>query len=319
MAHDATIHRSKELTSVPGASSDEERRARREALDRAHRRRRVIALGVLVSIAALVVLSLNRSAPAGTPPARTPSVPSSNASPPSAGDARAAKAARDDKAIDDVLAFTSYITRGSRRSKEVALTFDDGPGPTTPALVRWLVANHVPATFFLVGRAIGEHEDIVRKESEAGFALGTHTENHARLGAKTVGDQSTEILSAADRITQITGHAVKLFRPPYGSFDVNTLGILKAERMLMVLWSIDTRDYSARSAKPIIYTALSGARAGSVVLMHDGPGGRPRTLAAVKRIVPALRRKGYRLVSLPEMLGDDPPPRHQPEPHSLAG
>ncbi len=87
----------------------------------------------------------------------------------------------------------------------------------------------------------------------------------------------------------------------------------------MVLWNIDTKDYSARSSKPIVYTALSGARAGSVVLMHDGPGARPNTLAAVRKIVPALRRKGYRLVSLPELLRDDPPPRNQPAPHSLAG
>ena len=177
----------------------------------------------------------------------------------------------------------------------------------------------MPATFFLVGKAIAERPAIVRKQSEAGFALGSHTESHARLGSKTAADQSQEILSAADRITQITGHAVKLFRPPYGSFDANTLGILRAERMLMVLWNIDTKDYAARAPKPIVYTALSGARAGSVVLLHDGPGARPKTLAAVRKIVPALRRKGYRLVSLPELLRDDPPPRDQPAPRSLAG
>ena len=99
----------------------------------------------------------------------------------------------------------------------------------------------------------------------------------------------------------------------------NTLAILRAERMLMVLWNVDTKDYSARKAKPIVYTALSGSRAGSIVLMHDGPGARPKTLAAVRRIVPVLRRKGYRLVSLPELLRDDPPPRNQPPPRSLAG
>jgi peptidoglycan/xylan/chitin deacetylase (PgdA/CDA1 family) len=319
MAHDATVHRSKELTTVAQASSDEERLARRSALDRVHRRRRIAALGVLVAIAALVVLSLNRAtAPAGTTRAPTTATPSSSA-PPEARKARAALAALDDKAVDDALAYTPYITRGSNHRKDVALTFDDGPGPTTPALLRYLVANHVPATFFLVGKAIGEHPDLVRKQSEAGFSLGTHTENHARLGAKTIADQSQEILSAADRITQITGHAVKLFRPPYGSFDTNTLGILRAERMMMVLWSIDTRDYAARTPKPVVYTALSGARAGSVVLMHDGPGPRPNTLAAVRKIVTALRRKGYRLVGLPQMLRDDPPPRKQPPPRSLAG
>jgi peptidoglycan/xylan/chitin deacetylase (PgdA/CDA1 family) len=270
----------------------------------------------------VVVLSLNRSsAPAGPP--RTPAVATTTPSKPGAPvDPKAALAAQkalDDKAIDDVLAYTSYLTRGMPNKKRVALTFDDGPGPTTPALVRYLKAEHVPATFFLVGTAIADHTDMVRAESDAGFALGTHTEHHARLGSRTVGDQSTEILTAADRITRITGHSVKLFRPPYGSFDANTLSVLRDERILMVLWSIDTKDYEARSPAPVVYTALSGARAGSVILFHDGPGPRPNTLAAIRKIVPALRRKGYELVSVPGMLKDDPPPKHQPEPHSLAG
>src|SRR5204862_5183455 len=92
---------------------------------------------------------------------------------------RSARLQRDDIAIDGVLAYTPYIVRGSKRSKEVALTFDDGPGPTTPALVRYLVTNGVPATFFLVGKAVAERPALVRKEHEAGFALGTHTQNHA--------------------------------------------------------------------------------------------------------------------------------------------
>ncbi len=297
-------------------SSEDQRRARRAVRDRAaRRRRRVVALCAFVAVTTVVALSLNHnSGPAAAPVLGGVTTPH-----PTPSDARAARLLRDDVAVDDVLAYTPYVVRGSNRSKEVALTFDDGPGPTTPALVRYLVSNGVPATFFLVGKAIAERPQIVRAQNEAGFALGTHTQNHARLGSMSHDDQSREILSAADRITQITGHAVKLFRPPYGSFDETTLGILRAEHMLMVLWSIDTKDYSARSFKPIVYTALSGSRAGSIVLMHDGPGARPNTLTAVRKIVPALRRKGYRLVSLPELLRDDPPPRNQPAPHSLAG
>jgi peptidoglycan/xylan/chitin deacetylase (PgdA/CDA1 family) len=302
------------------AGSSDEQRARREALSRTHTRRRLTALGVLVLIAMAVVLVLGRSGSAGSPPPlRGVPAPTSTTGQQTPESARAAKRARDDAAIDNVLTYTSYIARGSRRKKEVALTFDDGPGPTTPALLKYLLASKVPATFFLVGTAIAQHTDTVRKQSQGGFSLGTHTQNHARLGSKTVADQSQEILSAADQITQISGHSVKLFRPPYGSFDANTLGVLKDERMIMVLWSIDTKDYEARTPAPVVYTALSGARAGSVVLFHDGPGPRPNTLAAIRKIVPALRRKGYRLVSVPELLRDDPPPRHQPEPHSLAG
>ena len=297
------------------SSSEDQRRARRAARDRADRRRRVTGLCAFVAAVVIVVFMLG-SGPAAKAPPELGEVITPKPVPRSA---RTARLMRDDAAIDEVLAYTPYVVRGSRRSKEVALTFDDGPGPTTPALVRYLVSNGVPATFFLVGKAIDKRPGIVRKQHEAGFALGAHTQSHARLGSKSAEDQADEILFSADRITRITGHAVKLFRPPYGSFDATTVGILRANHMLMVLWSVDTKDYKERSAKPIIYTALSGARAGSIVLLHDGPEGRPKTLAAVRKLVPALRRKGYRLVSLPELLRDDPPPRNQPPPRSLSG
>ncbi len=109
---------------------------------------------------------------------------------------------------------------------------------------------------------------------------------------------------------------MRLFRPPYGSYDARTLEILHAERMLMVLWSIDPRDYAATAPRQIVAAALKAARSGAIVLLHDGPGARPKTLAAVRMLVPALRRRGYRLVSLPELLRDDPPPRRQPTPRS---
>jgi peptidoglycan/xylan/chitin deacetylase (PgdA/CDA1 family) len=295
------------------AHSSDERRARRVAQDQAHQRGRLAALGALVLVVVIVALSLGQSAPAGGPSARA--LPSTR----QVAHGAAARAAADDKAIDDVIAYTPYVARGTRGRKEVALTFDDGPGASTPALLRYLTTNHVPATFFLVGRAIGEHPDVVRQESRDGFSLGTHTESHARLGSRTMADQSQEILAAADRITQINGHAVRLFRPPYGSFDATTLAVLRAERMLMALWTVDTRDYAATSPRPIVRAALADARAGAIVLMHDGPAPRPNTLAALRTIVPALRRRGYRLVSLPMLLRDDPPPRHQRAPHSLAG
>ena len=226
---------------------------------------------------------------------------------------------RDDQAIDAVLGDNAYVALGGARNREIALTFDDGPGPTTGALLDYLQADAVPATFFLVGRAVAQHTDLVRREVEAGFTVGTHGDSHARLGARPRAEQEREILDAADRITRISRHAVRLFRPPYGSFDARTLQILHAERMLMVLWSVDPRDYMARRASQIVDAGLRAARPGAIVLLHDGPGPRPKTLAAVRKLVPALRRRGYRPVSLPELLRDDPPPRRQPAPRSSEG
>jgi peptidoglycan/xylan/chitin deacetylase (PgdA/CDA1 family) len=270
----------------------QEHRARHDALARIHRRRRVTAVGVLVAVATLLALTLNRSAPAGAPVVPTGVVAPPATKPPVPLTGEAARFARDDKAIDDVLGFTSYVSRGSPHSKEVALTFDDGPGPTTAALVRYLVASHVPATFFLVGKAVAERPAIVRAQSKAGFSLGTHTLTHARLGTKSAVEQSSEILGASDRITAITGHAVKLFRPPYGSFDDSTLSILRAERMLMVLWSVDTKDYSARKSKPVIYTALSGRGRSCSCTTARGRGRR-----RFRRCARSCRRCGARATS----------------------
>ncbi|HEV7808646.1 MAG TPA: polysaccharide deacetylase family protein [Solirubrobacteraceae bacterium] len=292
----------------------QQRAARRTALARAHQRRRLTAIGTILVIVAIVLLALNRSGPTGRPPA-----PEASASVPAPHGKDARRLGAADAAVDRVLAYSSYVSRGAHQRKEVALTFDDGPGPTTPALLRYLVANGVPATFFLVGKAIARYPEVVRQESDAGFMLGTHTDSHARLASRTFADQQQEILTGADRITRFTGHAVRLFRPPYGAFDANTLNILRAERMLMVLWSVDTRDFSAKRAAPIVSATLAGSRAGAVILLHDGPGPRPQTLKAVRRIVTKLRRDGYRIVSLPRLLRDDPPPRNQPVPRSLDG
>ena len=296
------------------AIDDEQRLARRAALTRKYRRRRLTALATIAAIAVVASLALsNESGPRGTP--RGPA--ESAASVPAPRGPDAARLAAADRAIDSVRAYTPFISRGGAKRKEIALTFDDGPGPTTPALLDYLVANGVPATFFLVGKAIGERPELVRRESDAGFTLAAHTERHARLTSKAVARQEQEIMASADRITRFTGHAVRLFRPPYGSFDANTLEVLRASRMLMVLWSIDPNDYSAKKTAPIVSATLAGARSGSIVLLHDGPGPRPRTLKAVRRIVTTLRARGYRFVSLPKLLRDNPPPRKQPVPPKL--
>jgi peptidoglycan/xylan/chitin deacetylase (PgdA/CDA1 family) len=286
---------------------EEQRQARRAALARTYRRRRLAALAAIVAAVVVAALLLSQPGPRG--PAR--GTAESAASVPAPRGPDAARLAQADRAIDSVRDYAPYISRGGAKRKEIALTFDDGPGPTTPALLRYLIANGVPATFFLVGTAIGKHPDLVRRESDAGFTLAAHTERHARLASKTVEQQEQEIMASADRITRFTGHAVRLFRPPYGSFDTNTLEVLRASRMLMVLWSIDPNDYSAKRSAPIVSATLAGAQAGAIVLLHDGPGARPLTLKAVRRIVPALRARGYRFVSLPKLLHDNPPPRKQ--------
>jgi len=222
-------------------------------------------------------------------------------------------------AITRVLSYTPYISLGSHRRREIALTFDDGPSPYTPQILSVLERNHVPATFFEIGRSVGLYPAYTRRLARAGEVIGDHTETHPPLAALSPASQQNELREAANAITHAGAPAPHLFRPPYGSFNQDTLGLLHQDRLLMVLWSVDTSDYLRPAPAKIAYVALSGARPGAVILMHDGGGDRSHTVAALPRIIARLRERGYRLVTVPQLLHDDPPPHGQPPPTPLSG
>jgi peptidoglycan/xylan/chitin deacetylase (PgdA/CDA1 family) len=131
--------------------------------------------------------------------------------------------------------------------------------------------------------------------------------------------QESQIVEAADAIRRAGAPSPTLWRPPYGSFTPQTLQILHRLRMLMVLWSADTSDYLRRGAQRIIYTGISGGQPGAIILMHDGGGDRSETVAALPRIIVRLRQRGFRLVTVSQMIADDPPPTNQPPPVPLSG
>ena len=223
------------------------------------------------------------------------------------------------QAVDRVLRYTSYVQLAGHRRPEVALTFDDGPSEYTPQIIRILRQMHAPATFFVIGRLARAYPQLVADEVRAGSEVGDHTENHPPLAVLSPTEQTDEVTAAADAIHQAGAPRPVLLRPPYGSFDETTVQILHAERMLMVLWSADTSDYLHPGVSKIIYTAVSGGQPGAVILMHDGGGDRSQTVAALPRIIERLRQRGFRLVTISQLIVDDPPPTNQPPPHPLSG
>ncbi len=218
-----------------------------------------------------------------------------------------------------ILGYTSYISVGTPRRRELALTFDDGPGPYTPRVLAVLKRFHVKATFFEIGRNVAAYPAFTARLAKAGMAIGDHTETHPPMAQLGAGAQASELDQAARAIQAAGAPRPLLFRPPYGSFDASTLQLLRDRSMMMVLWTVDTSDYALPGVSRIIYTALSGARPGAVILMHDGGGDRSETVAALPRIIERLRQRGYKLVTVPELLRDDPPAVGQPPPTSLSG
>jgi peptidoglycan-N-acetylglucosamine deacetylase len=222
-------------------------------------------------------------------------------------------------AVDRFLAYTSYIRVGTRRRKDIALTFDDGPSPYTAQILSILERTRVPATFFEIGRQAQTSPGLIQRESHDGFDVGDHTLSHPALAALSASRQQSEIGQGARRIASAGAAAPRLFRPPYGSFNASTLAALGFRRMLMVLWSVDTKDYRFPGVRRIVYTALSGARAGAIILMHDGGGPRDQTVEALPRIIRGLQRRGFHLVTVTQLVADDPPPPNQGPATSLPG
>ena len=243
------------------------------------------------------------------PAVRRPVVPAVRVLPPPPLSVREARLARrEHQAINRILRYTSQVSSGGPAGREVALTFDDGPSPYTGPMIAILRHLHVPATFFQTGTSIASFPGLARQELELGLSIGDHTETHPFLAALSSAAQRSEIIVDAHRIHAYGAPYPRLFRPPYESFDPATIGLVRAAHMLMVLWSVDTRDYSRPGVAAIVDTAVSGARPGAIILMHDGGGPRDQTVAALPRVVALLRRRHYRLVTVGRLMLDAPPP-----------
>ncbi|HXE46455.1 MAG TPA: polysaccharide deacetylase family protein [Conexibacter sp.] len=281
-----------------------------------HRRRRAGALAGVAAIALLLGLTLGahrgggNAAGAGAVPigwyGRLQLL---------AGSGRRSLAAEEraeqGRAIDRALKRTPFVRMAGGQHRLIALTFDDGPSPFTDQLVAALQRLHVPATFFVVGYQLPTFASQLQHEIAAGMTVGDHTLDHANLAQLSAADQRQEIVGDAAKISAFGAPAPRLFRPPYGSYDETTHRLLARQRMLSVLWSVDSEDYTKPGVATIVRNVVGAVQPGSIVLMHDGGGQRSQTLAAVPRIVAELRRAGYGFASVPRLLLENPPPRNQ--------
>lgn len=224
-----------------------------------------------------------------------------------------------DAAVGAVLAYTPFVKEGADRGRDIALTFDDGPGPYTPGVLSVLERYHVHATFFEIGEMLRYFSASTVREIKDGDVIGDHTETHPEMALLSAHQQREQLLEQIARIELAGGPRPVLFRPPYGSYDATTMRELRALHLLMVLWSVDTGDYTLPGASVILQRALAGAHPGAIILMHDAGGTRTQTVEALPRIIRGLRDRGYRLVTVPQLLRDDPPPPGQTLPPNLSG
>jgi peptidoglycan-N-acetylglucosamine deacetylase len=283
-----------------------------------YRRRRVVAAIVTLALLALLIAAL--SSHGGSAHTTTPATAHAKAAVKrTLAEEQALRAVAEGKAIDHVLSYTPAIREGGTKGNEVALTFDDGPGPYTQQLVTELNKLGVRATFFAIGNEERYFSPGTQLELRSGDVIGNHTESHPMMATLSAHDQYEQLFEQAARIELLDGPRPRLFRPPYGSFNATTYKLLHKLRLLMVLWSTDTEDYRQPGVAAIVQNALAGSHPGAIILMHDGGGDRSQTIAALPAIVSGLHKKGLHPVTIPRLMLDDPPPAGRPLPTSLAG
>lgn len=200
-----------------------------------------------------------------------------------------------------------------RRERCVALTYDDGPGLPTPRLLDVLRRHHARATFFMVGEMVQLHPGTARRIARAGHAVGVHTWDHSDLCSIPARQVRSQLARTAQVIRRVTGVNPTLMRPPYGSSNRRVRRIERQLGLAEIMWDVDTADWRDRNAGLVSARALRGARRNSVILMHDI---RSTTVDAAGSLIQALRRRGFRLVTVPELLGRTKPGRSYYDSHT---
>lgn len=194
--------------------------------------------------------------------------------------------------------------------KVIALTFDDGPWPTTTSeILDILKANDAHATFFEIGNQIAENADVVKRIHEEGHQIGTHTWDHAAgsgrgvdLTRMTADEQVSEVEKGFDAIDQAIGTKTsRILRAPGGNYHGQIITTLRDKVTAEVGWNIDTEDWRKPGADKIEQAILS-AKSGDVILMHDGGGDRSETVAALKDALPKLKAEGFKFITVDELL-----------------
>lgn len=180
----------------------------------------------------------------------------------------------------------------------IALTFDDGPSYYTDALLEGLKKRGVRASFFLMGRNIEGREDTVEKMYQEGHLIGNHTYDHVELTALSQEEASNQITRTCNQIYSITGYYTTFVRPPYGLWPDN---MEYHVTMIPVLWDIDSLDWTNSDVEGITKKVVSSAKDGGIILMHDNY---DSSVEAALQIVDELKEKGYRFVTVDELLYD---------------
>lgn len=190
-------------------------------------------------------------------------------------------------------------------SKVIALTFDDGPSSYTQRYLDILDKYGARATFFCLGSAAAANPDLVKAIEDQGSQVASHTQNHQQLTTLDAATLQSEVTDAFSAISSSGAPATTVLRPPYGDFNNDTWLASGATLSASVIWNLDSEDWRLPGADAIVSNCTNGAYSGAIVLMHDGGGNRDQDLEALPRIIEALQARGYKFVTINELMAMD--------------
>ena len=183
----------------------------------------------------------------------------------------------------------------TKKRPMVALTFDDGPGEYTEALLDCLTKNNAKATFFMLGPQAQAYPEIVKDLKDAGMELGNHTWSHENLTTLGASGVTEEVTKTNEAIKNAAGESATVMRPPGGAYNEE---VQAAIGMPLIMWSIDTKDWATKSEDQTYQVTVDNVKDGSVVLMHDI---HEWSVNAAIRAIPELVEQGYKLVTVSEL------------------
>ncbi|MFH1791252.1 MAG: polysaccharide deacetylase family protein [Candidatus Omnitrophota bacterium] len=207
-------------------------------------------------------------------------------------------------------AYASVYFHGDPHKKAVAITFDDGPnGEYTERVLDVLRDKDAKATFFVIGKFVELFPDTARRIVEEGHAIGNHTYRHPDLRFQSRKVIGAQLVEAERVISNITGAKPRIFRPPYGGKSPKVLETAADMGFVIVEWSVSGKNGDKEiKAERIVRNVLNKVKNGSIILLHDGnritPGfDRSQVVKALFIIIDELRARGYKIVTVPELLG----------------
>jgi len=194
--------------------------------------------------------------------------------------------------------------------KVVALTFDDGPSPEwTPKILDELKKAGVKATFFMIGKYVEKYPQIARRVAEEGHDIGNHSYDHKVLIYYRMKTLEREINEAEKVIKDVTGVETHYFRPPKAWLTYKEKEKIKEMGYEVVLWTLNSKDWVTFDDKYIVKFLVHNVKPGDIILFHDGGGvfsteggNRRETVKTIPQLVEKLRAKGYRFVTITELL-----------------